>query len=711
MGNRSSVNVSTSGHAPADATDLAAAMVRMSSCASRDDLLSLACSACGLLLDFDAVVAVHAPESGPAVSDARWARHGARPSRVGEARIAAGVELIRERGGPVAQRTFGRLQLIAIPVPVTDGPAHAIIATAPAGRLLTDADAARAQAIATHLAACLAMVRAVTAAREYMMLEQSVDASADASRGDRALDQIRLIQTLSGALSGLRSLAEVGQVVVSRLRSLIDYHSCRFYVRSPDGLQLLPVAHIGLGPAYADENAEDLICAVGEGITGRAFEEGRPVRIDDASSVPHSVEIAGTERMDESMLVAPMVTESAPVGVIVLSHEGLNRFDDDDLRLLDTVAGLAAMACDNVRLFAEQRDAAEVAEALLQVGGALAAQQKYEDIAAMLAAAIYRLVECAATSVWRREGDVLVPVASMGYTPLEERRLMDARLRVESGPLAAALSSRRIAELDLDQQPVLTGCLDAAPAGTTFAVVAIGERAANRGAVVVQRGPRRGSVSRRDHELLLGVADQALLAMTNRALFDALDESFLATVEALGNALGAKDEYTQGHAKALVSLSSDVAVRMGVSGEALRDISYAAALHDIGKIGIPAEILNKPGPLTDEEFEVMKLHPELGAQILEPVPALAGAAALVIACHEHFDGSGYPLGLSGTDIPLGARVILACDAYDAMTSDRVYRKAMSHAQAVAELRRCSGTHFDPQVVDVLVAVVAAAAAR
>lgn len=154
-----------------------------------------------------------------------------------------------------------------------------------------------------------------------------------------------------------------------------------------------------------------------------------------------------------------------------------------------------------------------------------------------------------------------------------------------------------------------------------------------------------------------------------------------------------------------------MAERLELTGGALRDISFAAALHDIGKIGIPAAILNKPGPLTAEEFAVMQTHPQLGAQILKPVAALAGAAELVLACHEHFDGSGYPLGLAGERIPLGARVVLACDAFDAMTSDRVYRKAMTAADAVAELRRCSGTHFDPRVVDVLIAVLAAGAER
>jgi HD-GYP domain-containing protein (c-di-GMP phosphodiesterase class II) len=105
----------------------------------------------------------------------------------------------------------------------------------------------------------------------------------------------------------------------------------------------------------------------------------------------------------------------------------------------------------------------------------------------------------------------------------------------------------------------------------------------------------------------------------------------------------------------------------------------------------------------------MKRHPELGAQILAPVPSLAGAAELVVACHEHWDGGGYPLGLREQEIPLGARVILACDAFDAMTTDRCYRRAMSRGDAIAELRRCSGSHFDPGVVDALVAAVLAGA--
>ena len=412
---------STSSHSVpvAAAADLADALAGLSACREPAGLLAQACRAFGELLGLDAVAAVRASSAG-VVCDARWARHGARPGRVGEARVAAGLELAAESGGAIAQRLFGRLQLIAIPVPGEHDGSRVVVATANGARRLSDADHARAASVASHLAACLEMLAAIGAAREYMTLERSLDPVADTSRGDRALDQIRLVQALCGALTGLRSLPEVGQVVVSRLRSLVDHHACSFYVVSPDGHVLTAVAQVGT------EAEEGVAVAVGEGVVGRSFADGRIVQIDDAGDG------AGPAA---AFLVAPMVTESGPLGVIALTRAGAGRFDDDDVRLLEVVAGLAAMACDNVRLFAEQREAAEVSEALLQVGGALPCSSA-EAIAAMLAAAIYRLVECAGTSVWHREGELLVPAACTGYTPREQRRVMAARLRADAEPLA-----------------------------------------------------------------------------------------------------------------------------------------------------------------------------------------------------------------------------------------------------------------------------------
>ena len=155
-----------------------------------------------------------------------------------------------------------------------------------------------------------------------------------------------------------------------------------------------------------------------------------------------------------------------------------------------------------------------------------------------------------------------------------------------------------------------------------------------------------------------------------------------------------------------------VADRLGVDEETRRAAEFGALLHDVGKVAIPNEIINKPGPLDDEEWAIMKTHTVEGQRMLERVGGLLARVGLVVrASHERYDGGGYPDGLAGEDIPLAARIVSACDAYNAMTTDRSYRKALTAGVAVAELRANSGTQFDPKVVEALVAVVDALSGR
>ena len=525
----------------------------------------------------------------------------------------------------------------------------------------------------------------------------------------RPLEHLAMLYSLSLRLSRARSEREVGRAVVAELTNLIDHHACRFYLLSEDATQVVPVAYDGTIAEYEDDRTADLVCDVGEGVAGRAVVDARARRIPDASLDEHAVDVPGSDPIDESMMVAPMLSGGEPIGAIVLSKLGIDEFDDTDLHVLEVVAAKASTACENVRLYASMREAAEVSEALLELGAALALQGSVEAVAEMLARAVDRLVESAAISVWLRDGDELYLAAHVGYTPLEADRLAAAAVHVSDAPFGANLESRILTVCPPRRAGAVTAQLETVTAGTTFTVVPVGERAANRAAIVVQRGGRRGAPDRRDERMLLGIADQALLAMTNRALYAELEDSFLATVAALGTALGTKDEYTSDHAQALVGLTTAVSRRLGLASTDLRDITVAAALHDVGKIGVPAAILKKPGPLTVEEWAVMRRHPELGARIMEQVPALDGARRLVVACHEHWDGSGYPLGLRGGEIPVGARIILACDAFDAMTSDRVYRAAMPVVEALAELRRCAGSHFDPDVTAALIETVSESA--
>jgi HD-GYP domain-containing protein (c-di-GMP phosphodiesterase class II) len=184
-----------------------------------------------------------------------------------------------------------------------------------------------------------------------------------------------------------------------------------------------------------------------------------------------------------------------------------------------------------------------------------------------------------------------------------------------------------------------------------------------------------------------------------------LSDAYRGTAFLLGDVVEADDAYTGTHSRHVVELVLGVADELGLDGDERRDAEFVGLLHDVGKIRVPSEIINKPGPLTAEERAVIERHTIDGEQMLERVGGLLGhVGRLVRSCHEHWNGGGYPDKLAGEEIPLIARIVCACDAFSAMTTDRPYRAARSHAEAIAELRRCAGTQFDPRVVDAIVSV-------
>jgi diguanylate cyclase (GGDEF)-like protein/putative nucleotidyltransferase with HDIG domain len=173
-------------------------------------------------------------------------------------------------------------------------------------------------------------------------------------------------------------------------------------------------------------------------------------------------------------------------------------------------------------------------------------------------------------------------------------------------------------------------------------------------------------------------------------------------IEALAVALLERDRYTGEHSEAVIEMSGAVARNMGLNMAEVERVKSAALLHDIGKVAIPDEILHKPGPLTDDEWRLMKEHPVIGERILRVLPGLGTVARIVRHEHERWDGNGYPDGLAGSAIPLGSRIIIAADTYHAITSHRPYRAARSHDAAVEELTSCAGSQFDPSVTAALI---------
>lgn len=197
---------------------------------------------------------------------------------------------------------------------------------------------------------------------------------------------------------------------------------------------------------------------------------------------------------------------------------------------------------------------------------------------------------------------------------------------------------------------------------------------------------------------LTRVAYQAAIALKNVRQLEQLNRFGYETLAAFTEAIAQRDQYTGAHVSRIVGYTMGIAKELDLPEGQFEALRYAAQLHDIGKLAIPTEILRKPGPLSEREWEIVRQHPELGSRILERVSVLQDAAPLVKHHHERYDGAGYPSRLSRDEIPLGARIISVADAFDAMTSDRPYRPAMSFAEAIAELRAGAGKQFDPRIV-------------
>lgn len=264
---------------------------------------------------------------------------------------------------------------------------------------------------------------------------------------------------------------------------------------------------------------------------------------------------------------------------------------------------------------------------------------------------------------------------------------------------------RRVRELDEDAAVmVLTGAADVKTAIDSLKLGAYdfimkpvnidelliaAERALERRTLLRERREYQQTLERRVAEATRDLA----------AAYRELEATYATTLEALGSALDTRDVGTESHSRRVHGYALATAREYGVPEAELRDLAHGVLLHDIGKIGIPDAILLKPGKLTPEEWTIMRTHPDIGRRLIEKIPFLRGAVPIVYSHHEKWDGSGYPRGLRGEEIPLGARIFAVVDAFDAMTFDRPYSRAISFEAAKAEIKRCAGSHFDPAVVE------------
>jgi putative nucleotidyltransferase with HDIG domain len=205
-----------------------------------------------------------------------------------------------------------------------------------------------------------------------------------------------------------------------------------------------------------------------------------------------------------------------------------------------------------------------------------------------------------------------------------------------------------------------------------------------------------------DKDMMMYIANSAGIGMENGRLLKQLQLTYVSTLKTLISVIEAKDPYTKGHTERVASYAVAIANRMRLSEPDRRRITFGALLHDIGKLGVAENIIFKEGKLDSSEWDVLKSHPEIGARVVDRMEFLTGTVEIVKHHHESWDGSGYPDGLEGEAIPLGARIVAVADSFDAMTTNRSYRRALSIDEAIDRMNKAAGKQFDPRIVRVFV---------
>jgi response regulator RpfG family c-di-GMP phosphodiesterase len=353
------------------------------------------------------------------------------------------------------------------------------------------------------------------------------------------------------------------------------------------------------------------------------------------------------------------------------------------------------LAAENLRL--------KEALSLYKVSEAIAASLSLEEVLATVGETAIHEIHGDLASTWLDSGEG-------GY--FERQRLLPPKhLRagamrdVKDGASLGALAPRAIASHLSEDSTLLEHGRDkvmrffeVVPEIPVESLIAVPLRMKQRllGWIAVASFTKGKRFDEGQRKLLSIVGSRAAAAIENARLYEDLRATFQQTIEGLAKAIDKMDRYTAGHSERVATYATYLATRMELSTEQIEIVRQSALMHDIGKIGCVLN-LNKPGKLSQDEYEAFKRHPGYGRDILEPIKFLHPLIPGVHLHHERWDGRGYPLGLKGPDVPLIARIISVADTYDAMTSDRAYRRALPHEVAVAEIERCSGTQFDPEV--------------
>jgi putative nucleotidyltransferase with HDIG domain len=520
----------------------------------------------------------------------------------------------------------------------------------------------------------------------------------------RQADRAPRLATQRGA-DRRTSLKRIKLQILSDLERAASRPSVRDHLFQHVLKQIVEITRATAGSLFILEERTGLLTAVAAVGRGSRSLVGRQIPLGENVSGKTALSHRTVSDKDEESLCAPLSVGEKVIGLLrVTGKRNRKPFDRRDLTQVLGIADELAVDLKFQHLLLAERGRIGKLSTLVGLSRLLNSTLSEAELRERTIQAIVTLVEAEAgalllVDVARNELYFDVATGEVG------ERAKAVRLWMGEG-IAGWVAVRGVSVIvpDVRCDPRFSARVDERSGFQTMSILCVPVRSKGLVIGVLQAVNKRHGLgfTREDLVELEALADVVGVAIENARLYQRLKAAFHHTVEALAEAIEKRDPYTGGHIKRVYTYSLAIGRQMGLSQEDLERLKLAAMLHDVGKIGVDDRILRKGGPLTEEEFAKMKRHPEIGVEIIDRIEELHDLQAIIRAHQERMDGSGYPEGKAGAEIPLGARIIAVADTFDAITTNRPYCKARPQESALEELRRCAGKEFDPEVVGALI---------
>lgn len=411
-----------------------------------------------------------------------------------------------------------------------------------------------------------------------------------------------------------------------------------------------------------------------------------------------------------SLLAVPMVVKNQVMGIaFVARNKNYPLFSTAEIVLIKGVVSQAALVASHSTLFDESLDMAlemgkriDIIFTLDEINKAISSSLSRDKIIATALQHIERIIQCDLVVLFGEEKDGLVVLASDCLnTEIPDELLQDSHPDMSRSCAAAAFANGQSCYINSlksrKRLPHLDKLLRESGMQSLLAIPLVSKETVN--GVLLLGDTDADRFLKDDVFTIEKIADQMAVALGNARLYEDMKSLFISTVASLANAIDAKSPWTKGHSERVMQVAANIARELGLDDATIERVRLGGLLHDIGKIGIIEAVLEKPEKLSEDDFPPMRLHPEKGVAILAPIEQLKDVLPGILHHHEHYDGSGYPDKLRGEAIPIEARIIAVADSFDAMVSERPYKKGDSVEAALEELKRVAGSQFDPAIVE------------